>query len=126
MSTAASPDRKRNLRLIADAYFDGLTNKDLTPVLYADDVVFITPLSPGRQLHGRTEVLRFFAGIYDALDAVHVVDHFYNDDLTAISVQARIRMKAGATLNVLDVFQIDAAGKITAQENHFDPRPALA
>jgi hypothetical protein len=29
-------------------------------------------------------------------------------------------------LRVVDRFTVDAAGRITQQENHYDPRPALA
>ena len=60
-----------------------------------------------------------------ALDGVtvNVIDYYVNADATAISVAAEIGFPvAKTTLRVVDRFRIDADGRITEQENHFDPR----
>jgi hypothetical protein len=50
-----------------------------------------------------------------------------NDDLTAIMTKAEVGvLQPACVLRVADLFEVDMAGRITAQENHFDPRPALA
>ncbi len=52
-----------------------------------------------------------------------VIDHYINDDLTAICVEAEVgTVNPRATLRVADRFTVNAAGKIIEQENHFDPR----
>jgi hypothetical protein len=53
----------------------------------------------------------------------HVIEHYYNADLTAVVTEADIHtINPSATLRVADRFTVDAAGKIVQQENHFDPR----
>ena len=39
--------------------------------------------------------------------------------------KTELTLATGAKLRVADLFEVDEAGQITAQENHFDPRPAL-
>jgi hypothetical protein len=55
-----------------------------------------------------------------------VLDHYINDDLTAIATRADITIKEPrCTLRVVDRFTVNLEGQITEQENHYDPRPAL-
>lgn len=125
MST--TPDRKSQLRAVADSYFSGLANHDVSAVAYDESVVFRTPLAPGGSavpLQGRTALLDFFAGIYAALEGVEVIDYFFNDALTAICVRADVTLKTGKVLRVADLFRFSADGKVIEQENHYDPRPA--
>lgn len=129
MSTAdgKTSDRKSLLLAAADAYFTGLAKKDVSGVPYADNVEFRTPLALGGSdvpIRGRASVLDFFAAIYDALADVRVVDYFYNDALDAIFVKAEVGLKSGKQLRVADLFRVNVDGKVIAQENHYDPRPA--
>ena len=77
-----SNDRNAQLRAIADAYFNGLSQGDVSPVPYDENVVFRTPLAPGGSdvpLRGRAALLDFFAGIYAALEEVKVIDYYFNE-----------------------------------------------
>jgi hypothetical protein len=122
-------DRKRLLREIADAYFEGLAAGDIGGVPYAEDATLRTPLAPAGEatpIRGKAAILEFFAGIYEAIGSTRVKDYFFNDALTAVCVQAEIDLRGGTgKLNVADVFHVDANGTLTAQQNHYDPRPAI-
>ncbi len=120
-------NREAQLRAIADCYFSGLTNGDVSGVPYDDDVLFRTPLAAGGSdapLRGKLALLDFFAGIYAALGEAKAIDYFLNDALTAICVRADVALKSGKVLRVVDVFRISPDGKVIEQENHYDPRPA--
>ena len=49
-----------------------------------------------------------------------------NESLTAVVGKADITLANGAVLHVADLFEVDENGEIIAQENHFDPRPAVS
>ncbi|MDX1983534.1 MAG: nuclear transport factor 2 family protein [Bryobacteraceae bacterium] len=126
-TTGQTSDRKWQLRAVADGYFSGLANGDVSAVAYDENVRLRTPLAAGGSetpLQGRAAVLNFFAGIYAALEDVKVIDYFFNDELTTICVRADVMLKTGKVLRVADVFRISADGKVIEQENHYDPRPA--
>ena len=121
--------RRATLRSVADGYFVALKQRDFDAIPYADDVVLRAPLVPGgsaNPLSGR-ETLRtvWWQPLVTALDGitVSVIDYYVNADATAICAAAEITLPvAKATLRVVDRFRIDADGRITEQENHFDPR----
>jgi glyoxylase I family protein len=121
--------RRAMLRSAADAYFAALARRDFDAIPYADEVVLRTPLVPGgaaNPLSGR-ETLRtvWWRPLVPALDGVtvRVIDYYVNADATAICVAAEVTLPvAKATLRVADRFSVDADGRITEQENHFDPR----
>jgi hypothetical protein len=119
--------RRAQLRAAADAYLEGLAKKDFSLIPYADGVTLRAPLCPGgvhRPLVGK-EALRtiWWAPLPAALGAVRVIDHYVNEDLTAICVEAEVHIVGLARpLRVADRFTVNAAGQIIEQENHFDPR----
>src|SRR5205814_385001 len=127
---APTPDRKGQLLTAATAYFEGLARKDFDSIPWADTVLFRGPLSPGEAespLIGRDAVVAFFGALGPNLGEVRIVGHFLKEDLTAIATKAEIGvLKPACVLRVADVFEVDSEGRITAQENHYDPRPALA
>jgi glyoxylase I family protein len=122
-------NRRAKLRSAADAYFGALARCDFDAIPYADDVVLRAPIVPGgavNPLSGR-ETLRtvWWQPLVPALDGVtvNVIDYYVNADATAICAAAEITLPvAKATLRVADRFKVDTAGRITEQENHFDPR----
>lgn len=124
-STAAT--RRAQLRTVAEACFTALANKDFTAIPYDENVILRAPLAPGGvhiPLVGK-EALRtiWWPPLVPALGAVKVVEHYMNEQLTAIITEAEIRtIHPQATLRVADRFTVNAAGKIIEQENHFDPR----
>jgi|SRR4051812_43876473 len=122
-------DRRARMKAIAEAYFKGLAQKDISAVPWAADVTLHSPIAPGglgTPLVGRQVVRDWLAQLSPVLGEVNVLEHYYNDDLTAIATRADVGITdPPATLRVVDRFTINAEGEITAQENHFDPRPAL-
>ena len=126
---APTPDRKAQLITAATAYFEGLARKDFASVPWANTIVFRGPLAPGgaeAPLMGRDAVLAFFSALGPNLGAVRIVGHFLNEDLTAIVTKAEVGiLQPACVLRVADLFEVDADGRITAQENHYDPRPAF-
>jgi hypothetical protein len=126
---AASPDaqRRAQLRAVAEAYFEALATKGFAAIPYDDHVTLRAPLAPGGVHHPRVgkEALRtvWWPPLVLALGAVKVLEHDMNESLTAIITEAEIStVHRQATLRVADRFTVNAAGKITKQENHFDPR----
>jgi glyoxylase I family protein len=125
----ADGTRRGVLRSAAEAYFAALVQQDFDAIPYAEDVVLRAPLVPGgaaNALSGRETVRTvWWQPLVPALDGVtvSVIDYYVNANATAISVAAEITLPvAKATLRVVDRFRVDADGRITEQENHFDPR----
>ena len=55
-----------------------------------------------------------------------VIDTYVNQDLTAVTVEFHLDIIAPAcTLRVIDRFTVDGEGRITTQENFFDPRDVM-
>jgi len=125
--------RRATLRATTDAYFAALARRDFDAIPYADNVVLRAPVVPGggaNPLSGR-ETLRtvWWQPLVPALDGVtvNVIDYYVNADATAVCVTAEVILPvAKATLRVADRFTVDADGRITEQENHFDPRAVTA
>jgi hypothetical protein len=126
---APTLDRKSQLVAAATAYFAGLASKDFASVPWAETIVFRGPLSPGgveSPLVGRDSALAFFNALGPKLGEVRILTHFLNEDLTAIITKAEVSvLEPTCVLRVADLFEVDTEGRITAQENHYDPRPAL-
>ena len=126
---APTTDRKAQLITASMAFFEALARKDFASVPWADSVLFRAPLvsgGPDVPLIGRDAVLTFFNALGPNLGEVRIVGHFMNEDLTAIITKAEVGvLQPACVLRVADLFEVDAEGQITAQENHFDPRPAL-
>jgi hypothetical protein len=122
-------DRKVQLIAAATKYFEGLARKDFASVPWADMIVFRGPLAPGGSeapLFGKQAVLTFFRAIGPNLGDVRIVGHFLNEELTAIVTKAEVGiLQPACVLRVMDLFEVNGEGRITAQENHYDPRPAL-
>jgi DinB superfamily len=129
MLTVAPTDRRAQLIAAADAYFHGLARKDVSQVPWHDDVAFRGPLAPGfpDAMRGRVAVAGFFAALYPVLGDITVIDHHVNEGATSIATRADIAIvNPPCVLRVVDRFVVDEHGAIREQENHYDPRPALA
>ncbi|MBM3740328.1 MAG: nuclear transport factor 2 family protein [Acidobacteria bacterium] len=126
---APSRDRKAQLITVSATYFEALARKNFDAVPWTNSVVFRGPLAPGgaeTPLIGREAVLAFFNAIGPNLGEVRIVGHFFNEDLTAIMTKAEVGVvQPPCVLRVADLFEVDAEGRITSQENHYDPRPAM-
>jgi hypothetical protein len=123
-----APDRRAQLAGVVRAYFEGLDSKDLSNVPWSDAVILRAPLAEGgseNPLIGREAVAGYLEAVLPALGEVRLLDYYVNESLTAIVGKADITLANGRTLRVADLFEVDQSGRITAQENHYDPRPAL-
>jgi hypothetical protein len=123
--------RKEQLRKIVEGYFQALRQKDFSAVPYDDNVTLRAPLAPGgvnSPLIGKSSLhSQWWVPLEPALEGVEitVLDHYINESMTAVCAEALITINVvspPATLRVADRFTINAEGKITEQENHFDPR----
>lgn len=90
-------------------------------------MVLRAPLCPGGSgvpLVGRTNLRKQWWAPLPALVAgVEVLETYVNRDLTAVTVEFLCRIREPAcTLRLVDRFTVNEAGRITAQENFFDPR----
>jgi hypothetical protein len=128
---AAAAGRREQLRNIADGYFEALRRKDFSAIPYDDNATLRAPLAPGgvnQPLAGKDALYsQWWIPLEPALEGVEitVLEHYFNESLTAVCSEATITLNVvspPATLRVADRFTVNAAGKITAQENHFDPR----
>ena len=125
--TSNDSQRREQLKHAAEAYFKGLETADFNAIPYAEEIALRTPLAPGgahRPLIGRKKLEEvWWAPIKGAIGRVTILDHYINEDATAICTEALLPI-AGTdiTLRVVDRFAVDNMGHITEQENHFDPR----
>ncbi|MFQ6026828.1 MAG: nuclear transport factor 2 family protein [Dehalococcoidia bacterium] len=130
MTTAKDATRRAQLVSVAETYFKGMATKDMSAVPWDDNIVLRSPLAPAGlavPLVGRPAVLEWFASLYPLLGEMQVIDHYFNEDLTIIASRSDVGISnPPCTLRVVDRFTVNTEGKITEQENHYDPRPALA
>ncbi len=63
---------------VVERYFEGLNNKDLTPVKFSADVRFEGPLMP--KLTGRETILGFLNSILPMIKGVQVKQHIVDGD----------------------------------------------
>ena len=129
MATTSQATRRAQLVSIAEGYFAGMAKKDMSAVPWDENVVLRSPLAPGgldTPLVGRAAVLDWFASLYPVLGEIKVIEHYFNEDLTVIASRSDVGItNPPCALRVVDRFTVNADGKITQQENHYDPRPAL-
>ena len=124
-------ERTERLRNIVDEYFAALRQKDFSAIPYDDNVTLRAPLAPqgvNHPLVGKSELhAQWWVSLEPALEGVEItiLDYYINEAMTAICAEALITLNVvspPATLRVADRFTVNAEGKITEQENHFDPR----
>ena len=126
-ASTSARSRRAQLRAVAETYFAALAKKDFAAIPYDDNVSLRAPLCPGgvdTPLVGK-EALRavWWPSVVSAVGNVEVLEHYLNEDLTAICSEALITtVNPPAILRVANRFTMSDEGKITEQENHFDPR----
>ncbi|MCW3108214.1 MAG: hypothetical protein JWQ09_2720 [Segetibacter sp.] len=119
--------RKELLKKIAETYFESLRNKNFSSIPYEDNIKLRVPLVPGgvnNPVQGKELIYaQWWQPLEPALEGVqiNILDHYYNESLTAIISEAEITLANPAiTLRAADRFTINNEGKIIEQENHFD------
>jgi hypothetical protein len=102
----------------------------MSAVLYDEHVVLRSPLAPrglSTPLFGRQAVLDWFASLWPVLGGTLIFEHYFNEDLTVIATRADVEITdPPGRIRVTDRFMITPQGKITQQENHYDPKGAPA
>ena len=120
--------QRDRLRNIAEIYFAGMAKKDMSDVPWAEDVVLYSPLAPGgldTPLVGASAVRDWFKTLYPVLGDIKVIEHYFNEDFSAIATRADVGLRDPAcVLRVVDRLRVNPEGRIIEQENHYDPRPA--
>ncbi|PRY03967.1 SnoaL-like protein [Pontibacter ummariensis] len=121
-------DRVATLHRIVRAYVaEGLAKGNFDAIPYHEAVELRAPLCPGGSavpLKGREQLREvWWKPLPDLVEACEVVDSFVNTEQTAAAVEFYCYLRAPKVkLRIMDRFQIDEQGRITAQENFFDPR----
>lgn len=120
--------RSAQLHAVGRRYVtEGLGQKNFDAIPYIEEVALRAPLCPGGSgvpLVGR-ENLRtvWWPPLPQLMGQVEVIDSYVNQELTAVTVEFHLAIVAPAcTLRIIDRFIVNAEGRITAQENFFDPR----
>jgi hypothetical protein len=121
--------RIKELIEVAEAYFDSLKKKSFDTIPYDDNVSLRAPLTPGGVDHpvtGKQALYnQWWVPLEPALQGVmiKVLGHYIHQELEGIISEAEITLAGpNVTLRVADRFTVNESGKITEQENHFDPR----
>lgn len=116
--------------LARDYVIKGLGGKDFDAIPYDDDVILRAPLCPGGSanfLKGKENLrLTWWTPLPSLVGKVKVIDSFVNEDATAVTVEFHCEIiNPSCTLRIIDRFIVNKEGKITGQENFFDPRDVI-
>lgn len=117
MSTG--PDRQAVIAAV-ESYVNGLGARDLSRAALAPDVVYESPISPGR--HGSEEVTAFLSGLFPILRGVRIIDHAVEG--TVCATRFDLETTSG-TVHVFDRFEI-RDGMVSRINPYYDPSPLLA
>lgn len=113
---------------VVQSYFDGLANKDISRVPWADHAILRAPLNPNGgaavPITGRSAIRGFLNPLLPNLGRVEVINYIEEGDWVCARAVVGLA-DPSRVLRVADCFRIKN-GQIVEQENHYDPRPALA
>ena len=129
--TTSTLSKADQLHIIARNYvIKGLGNKNFDAIPYAENVVLRAPLSPGgsaQPLIGKENLRsQWWAPLPSLLGGVQLIETFVNNDNTAVAVEFYCHIiNPACTLRVIDRFRVNEEGKISEQENFFDPRDII-
>jgi len=115
-------------QLAKDYVVKGLGAKNFDAIPYADDVVLRAPLCPGgsqNPLFGKENIRQqWWAPLPSLVGDVTFIDSYVNEEETAVTAEFHCQiLQPACVLRIIDRFKINEEGKITEQENFFDPRP---
>jgi hypothetical protein len=125
--TIEDKTRRAQLTSTVKAYFSGLERADFEIIPFAEDISIRAPLAPGgvhKPIVGKKLVEHvWWTPMKGAIGKIQILDYYFNEDATAVCAEALIAINGtDIVLRVADRFVIDSEGRITEQENHFDPR----
>ena len=105
----------------------GLAQKKLDAIPYDENVMLRAPLTAGgswQPIVGKENLrMHWWSPLPGLVGKTTLIDSFVNSDATAVTVEFYCEISNPAcTLRIIDRFKINKEGKITEQENFFDPR----
>ncbi|NND33610.1 MAG: hypothetical protein HKN76_13550 [Saprospiraceae bacterium] len=121
-------NRTELLHKIAKTYVvDGLGGKNFGTIPYHQSVSLRAPLNPGGSavpITGRDELRNtWWAPLPTLVKGTTFIDSYINAEGSKVTVEFFCDIiEPACRLRIMDRFKIDADGKITEQENFFDPR----
>lgn len=120
-------DRAEQLHNIAHRYVECLGAGDFDSIPYADNVELRAPLCPGGSavpLVGKASLKEvWWSPLPDLVSGVELIDTYVNRDGSAVTAEFLCDIGSmSCTLRIIDRFRVDEGGRITSQENYFDPR----
>jgi len=116
------------LHQIARGYvINGLGAKNFDAIPYDDNVVLRAPICPGGSetpLTGKENLRNvWWAPLPSLVGRVDVINSYVNEHSSTVAVEFHCEIiNPSCTLRVVDRFIVNKEGKITEQENFFDPR----
>ena len=127
---AISPENRtrfNQMKAAAEGFLNAVRTRDFDAIPYADQVVLRAPLVRGGSHAPLSEKRsireRWWPRFSNAITSVEILDYFVNDTFTEMCTRAILHVHGSPRpLRVAFVFAIDNNGRITAQENHYDPR----
>ena len=127
MLTTAISKKDMLHQLARDYVIKGLGAKNFDAIPYDDDVELRAPLCPGgstNPLKGKEKLrTQWWAPLPSLVGKVDVIDSFVNEDNSAVAIEFHCEiLNPSCTLRIIDRFIVNDEGKITEQENFFDPR----
>jgi len=127
MQTATLSKAQLLHQIARDYVLKGLGGKNFDVIPYDEEVVLRAPLCPGGSaipLSGKENLRnQWWAPLPSLMGKVEFINSFVNKDENAVTVEFHCDIiQPACTLRVIDRFKINEEGKITEQENFFDPR----
>ena len=121
-------EREQQLHDLAKSYvINGLGAGNFDEIPYHENIELRAPIHPmGSQqaMKGRDYIKEnWWAPLPDLVAGTELLETYINKNLTKVTAEFFCLIKEPAcTLRIVDRFTVDEDGKITSQENFFDPR----
>ena len=113
-----------------DYVIKGLGAKDFDVIPYDENVSLRAPLTAGgvwQPIIGRENIRNeWWAPLPSLIGKTTFIESFVNENETAVAVEFHCEiLNPSCTLRIVDCFIVNEEGKITEQENFFDPRSVM-
>lgn len=121
-------ERRQQLHDIAKTYvLDGLGGKNFDKIPYHEKIELRAPIHPlgsHEAMNGRSFIREnWWTPLPDLVERTELIETYTNDNLTKVVAEFFCYIKEpSCILRIVDRFIVDNKGKITSQENFFDPR----
>ena len=114
---AGAEDERATVVRVVESYINGLGNRDLSTVPFAEDVTYESPISPKRT--GRTAVVEFLSSLFPIINATRIKQHIVEGEYCATIFDFDTTY---GVIAVFDCFRV-VDGKLTQIAPFYDPSP---